>query len=129
MVFDAVRGKWLSVDTVSLAAVAGRNGSTAPGAFYRGADSMVLDSTFRGIPVRKGTLTNLMWTRSDSGPATLEVLVNGVVIASLASSFPGMTMNTALNADFPTGLMSFRNEAGGVTTDDVQISTEYRRRV
>lgn len=129
MAFDAVRGKWLSTDTALITGSTGRNGNTAAGAFYRSADSMVLDAGTRGIPVRKGTLTSLAWTRTDSAAATLEVLVGGVVIATLLSGVSGMVFDSTLNADFSVGLMSFRNALTGNQTSNVQLTAEYRYRL
>jgi len=129
MGYDAVRGKWLSSDSVVTMGATGRNGNTNVGAFYRSADGMVLDGSTRGIPVRKGTLTSLAMTRTDADPATLEVLVNGVVVGSLLSSAAGLSFDSTLNADFAAGLMSFRNAPGGNVTSNVQITAEYRFRL
>lgn len=129
MAYDTVRAKWLSSDSCAITGATGRNGNTAAGAFYRAADGMVMDGSQRGVPVRKGTLTSLAWTRTDATPATLEVLVNGVVIATLLSNAAGVVFDSSVDADLPAGLMSFRNAAGGATTSNVQITAEYRYRL
>lgn len=124
---DVTRAKWLSVDVQQ--AIGGRNGTTPPGNFYRTADSMVMDAANRGIPVPKGTLTSIAWSRTDTGSATLEVLANGVVIGSLATSVAGTVRDDTVNADFNAGFLSFRNKlAGGSNTQDVQVVLQYRRR-
>jgi hypothetical protein len=127
MAYDTVRGKWLA--TSSAPVTGGRNGNTLDGTFYRGSDGMMMDASNRGIPVHKGTLVSVSWSRTDSDPATLEVYVGGVAIAELLSSAAGLTVDDTIDADFNAGLMSFRNKAGGNTTSDVQIVVEYRRRV
>ena len=124
--YDTVRAKWLSID--ALGVTGGRNGTTGVGSFYRGQDGMVLDATTRGVPVEKGCLTSIAWTRTDAGSATLEVLVNGSVIAELNSTIAGATRDDTINADFIAGQMSLRNKAALSNTQNVQIALQYRRR-
>ena len=125
MRYDSSRGKWLT--TMSHNVQAGRNGNTNPGVFYRGVNGMVLNAGDRGLPVFRGTLTSVSIARTDSDAATLEVLVNGVVIATLAHSASGFT-SSDFNVDFNDGLMSFRNQAGGSQTSNTQINITYKRR-
>lgn len=127
MVYDAGRAKWLSAATGTVAA--GRNGVTAGNVFYRGSDGMVLDATTRGIPVPKGTLVEIGWSRTDAGASTLEVLVGGVVVGSLANAGPGGAISTVVNGDFAAGNMSFRNAFGSALTSNVQIKVVYKKRV
>lgn len=124
--YDTTRGKWLGTELVEK--IGGRNGTTPPGNYYRGADSLVLDAANRGLPVAKGTVTSVSWTRTNTGAATLQVLVGGVVVAEVASSLVGATRDDTINADFNTGMMSFRNKSTGANTSDVQIAVQYRRR-
>jgi len=125
-IYDGGRSKWLS--EAELVCQAGRNGGTSAGTFYRGVNGMAFDTSTRGIPVPKGTLVGLMWTKSDTNTATLEVLNGSTSIATLASSASGTVSDWTLNADFSEGILSFRNQAGGNTTSNVQISAFYRRR-
>jgi len=126
MRYDASRSKWLAVATENV--TAGRNGNTGAAVFYRGVGNLVLNATTRGIPVEQGTITYIGITRVDSDAATLEVLVNGSVVGTLAHSTAGLTENTSANIDFAGGLMSFRNQAGGNTTTSVQIVVRYKKR-
>jgi hypothetical protein len=126
MIFDGNRGKFLSVGSFEVQA--GRNGNTAAGSFYRAVNGMVLNATNRAIPVPKGTLTRLAWSRTDSDSATLEVLRNGTVIATLASTASGDTQDNTVDADFDEGRLSFRNLSSGNTTSNVQIRAVFKRR-
>jgi len=126
MFYDISRSKWLSTESHSLAG--GRNGATAVSGFYRGQDGMVLDATTRGLPCRTGTLTSISWSKTSAGSSTLEVLANGAVIAELNSNGVGVVRDDTVNADFSSGLMSFRNKAGLVATSNVQIVVHYRLR-
>jgi len=99
---------------------AGRSANTPPGVFYRGINGMLLNAGDRGIPCGAGTLRRLAWTRSDADPATIEVLVNGLLVATLTSSASG-PVESSPNVDIPAGIMSFRNLLGGNTTSAVQI--------
>jgi hypothetical protein len=125
MTYDGSRSKWLSVSQMTL--VSGRNNNTLAGSFYRGADGIVFGTNI-GYPVPKGTLVGFAWSRTDSDAATLEVLVGGSVIATLASSAAGPTFDWSANADFSAGLMQFRNQTGGNITTDVQITAIMKRR-
>jgi hypothetical protein len=126
MYYDGARSKWLSIQASKIEA--GRNGNTAAGSFYRMTDGLTMDAVNLGFPVPKGTLTYLAWTRDDADAATLEVLVNGAVITTLASAVAGPTVLATANSDFNAGVMSFRNQAGGNPTTDVQIVAIYKRR-
>jgi hypothetical protein len=126
MLYDGSRSKWLTIQADKIEA--GRNGNTAAGSFYRMTDGLTMDAVNLGYPVPKGTLTYLAWTRDDTDVATLEVLVNGAVIATLAPAGAGPTVLATANSDFNAGVMSFRNQAGGNTTTDVQIVAVYKRR-
>ena len=125
MRYSGDKNKWLSA--LSLTVQAGRNGTTNPAVFYRAINGMVLDAGDRGLPVTKGTLISLAMSRTDSDAAILECLVNGVVVATLASSASGLTEGS-YNIDIDTGLISFRNQVGGNATSNVQIIAVYKRR-
>lgn len=123
MYYDGTR--WVSGSVRSIAS--GRSGNTSAGQYYRGVDTLLLDGANKGFPVQKGSCTYLGLTRTDSGATTLEVLVNGVVVGTLAHSAAGLTSSTTV-FDFPAGLMSFRNIGTGVQTTDVQIQLHYKLR-
>lgn len=127
MEYDGGRAKWVSIAT--LLTQAGRNGNVATGVFLRGIGSMVFDATNKGIPCQKGTIVYLALTRTDTGLATVEVLNNGVVVASLASSVAGPTSTTAINVDISAGLLSLRNAAAGSAMSNVQTVLGYKRRI
>lgn len=126
MRYDQSRSKWLSVYGSNIQA--GRNGNTNSGVFYRAVNGMVLDDNNRGIPVDKGTITSMSISRTDSDSATIEVLVNGIVVASFLSASAGF-QKSIYNVNFEEGLMSFRNQAGGSQTSNVQINLIYKRRL
>ena len=109
-------------------AEAGRKGKTGDGKFYRMIDGSRCKEPDIGIPVPLGTLIHLSWTRKDSAAATLEILVGGVIRATLLSSASGRTANDSLSVDTPAGVCTFRNESGGNETKDVQILAIFRRR-
>jgi len=111
-------GDWQSIQT-------GRSSSTSPNVFYRGINGMSLDAGAGGIPVREGNLRWVSWTRSNSSPAALEVLNNGVVIALIPSFVSGPVANF-VNIPVSFGVMSFRNFVGGNITTRVQISAHIQ---
>ena len=125
MEYDGTRTKWLSISALNFQG--GRNGNTAPGSFYRAFDGLTFGTNI-GYEVPKGTLVGLSWSRTDADAATLEVLVGGSVIATLASSAAGGTSDWAVNADFSAGLMQFRNQSGGNVTSNVLIVAQMKRR-
>lgn len=126
MVYDATRAKWLSAATYAIQA--GRNGNTNAGAFYRAVNGMVLDGADRGILCPRGTVVSVAWARTDAGSATLDVLSNGVSVATLSSAAAGATRDDTVDADVSAGLLSFRNQAGGNQTSNVQIVVLLKRR-
>jgi hypothetical protein len=125
MTYDSSRSKWLSVS--SLTFMSGHSGNVALGSFYVGMDGLHY-ATNIGHPVPKGTLVGIAWSRTDADAATLEVLVGGSVIATLASAAAGGVFDWAVNADFNEGLMQFRNLSTGNVTSDVQITALMKRR-
>ena len=124
MEYDGGRAKWLSITGLTI--LSGADGGTNAGSFYR--FGTLAYGTNIGHTVPKGTLVGLAWSRTDSAAATLEVLVGGSVIATLASSAAGSVVNWALNADFAEGRMQFRNQAGGNTATNVIITAILKRR-
>lgn len=100
---------------------AGTNGDTLAGAFYRGINGMLLNGGPRGIPVPTGTLRFLGWSKTSAAASTLEVLNNGVVIATLANPAAGVVTSEP-KVPVDVGLLSFRNLAAGATTTNVQIT-------
>jgi len=126
MQYDGGRTKWLSI--AQQTCHAGRDGLTLAGSYYRFMDGLP-GGTNIGYPVPKGTLVGIAWTRVDSDAATLEVLVGGSVVATLASGVAGPVYNWSVNADFNEGLLQFRNLSTGNTTTDVQITALLKRRI
>lgn len=126
MQYDGARSKWLSVAQITL--TGGRSTDTAAGSFYRGTGNLTFGTNI-GYNVPKGTLVGLSWSRTDADAATLEVLVGGSVIATLASSAAGGVSDWTKNADFNAGLLQFRNQAGGNTTTNVMITALLKRRI
>lgn len=126
MQYDGGRSKWLSI--ASLTFNSGRNNNTLAGNFYRGINGITFGTNI-GYPVPKGTLTGISWTRTDSDAATLEVVLDTTVIATLASGVAGPVYNWSVNADFDEGLLKFRNLSTGNTTTNVQITAIVKRRV
>lgn len=127
MEYDGGRAKWLSLTTLQM--IAGRNGNIGTGVFFRGVGSMTFDAVNKGVPCQKGTIVYLGITRTDTGLATVEVLNNGAVVATLASSIAGPQATTSINVDIASGLLSFRNAAVGSSMSNVQISLGYKRRI
>jgi len=124
MEYDSGRAKWLSIAALTI--LSGADGGTGAGSFYR--FGTLAYGTNIGHTVPKGTLVGIAWSRTDSAAATLEVLVGGSVIATLASSAAGSVVNWAVNADFSEGRMQFRNQAGGNTATNVLITAILKRR-
>lgn len=125
MTYDGGRAKWLSVSQMTIGS--GRARITGAGSYYRGNDGATYGTDI-GHPLPKGTLVGIAWSRTDNDSATLEVLVGGSVIATLASAVSGPVYNWSVNADFNEGLMQFRNLSTGNATADVQITAVVKRR-
>jgi hypothetical protein len=126
MVYDGTRAKWLSAATYTIQA--GRDGNTNAAGFYRGVNGMLLDASTRGIPIPDGTIVSAAWSRTDADVATLDVLNNGVSVYTLASAAPGAAADDTADVDVSASLLSFRNQAGGNQTSNVQIVILVKRR-
>lgn len=126
MRYDGSRSKWLSVAT--LFDGCGRNGNTAVGIFYRRFNGMIMAAN-QGPNVQKGTIIRIGYSTNIAATHTLEVLVNGAVVSSLASGGAATAFSNTLNDDFSDGIMSMRNAAGGNTTNDMQATIYYKLRV
>jgi hypothetical protein len=118
MRYDATRGKWLSVEVMTL--MFGRNGNTGAGTYYRGgADGRVMSSTIGYIMPFAATVVGLGYTRTDSDAATFDVVEGGTSRATLASAATS-GQSRALNGDFAqNGILAILNQAGGNTTSNV----------
>lgn len=127
MEYDGSRSKWLSVSENVL--LAGRNGNTAAGTYYRGSDSIILSATSGFTAWFNGTVVAIGYTRTDTDAATFEVTANGTTVASLASSaVSGRT--TSVDGNFAAGdVLAIRNAGGGNTTSDVQVWARVKWRV
>jgi hypothetical protein len=127
MVYDGSRSKFLSEESMDLDF--GRNGATAPGSYYRGADSAVMGAA-RGIHAfYNGTVVGLSYTRSDSDSADFEVTASGTTVASLNSTSTSGRSNS-LNGNFAAGdVLAARNGSGGNATSDVFGKVRLKWRV
>ncbi len=125
MVYDAVRGKWLSVAIIMDGA--GRNGNTTAGTFYRRWNGMVMAAA-QGPHVAKGTIIRIGYSTATAVNHTYQVRLNGSVVAALPSGGAASAFNDTLNADFPAGILSSNNAAGGSTTNNFQSTIYYKLR-
>lgn len=125
MRYDGTRSKWLSVAT--LIDGAGRNGTTGANQFYRRWNGMALASNL-GPFIGKGTIIYIGYSTSTAVTHTYEVLVDGVVIASLASGGSASARSNTVNADFDEGILSSRNASGSNTTNQFQSVIYYKLR-
>ena len=129
MRYDGTRGKWLSVDSITVQA--GRKGNTANGSFYRMTDGLVMTIDDIGLNVPKGTITRIGASRAGTnGVSVLEVLSGGAVIANLSmSAGPSINSDENIDADIDaSGIISIRNKSGLSRTRDVQITVTMKRR-
>lgn len=124
--YDDFRAKWLSA--TSLNVQAGRNGTTPANAFFRGVNGMLLDAANRGFSVPQGTVVGLSIVKVSAALTTIEVLVNGATVVTIGTGGAGNTSSFFVNADFPAGIMSFRNAAAGSAVSNAQITLWYKRR-
>lgn len=125
MYYDTSRGKWLSV--ALLFDGCGLNGSTPANTFYRRFNGLSL-AAGTGPFLPKGTLVGISYGTTSAVSHTFEVLVGGVVIASLASGGNDTAYNSAVNVDFNQGKFSARNASGSATTPNLQATIYYRLR-
>ena len=127
MKYDSGRGKWLSVDSVTL--YVGRQGNTPPGSYYQGVGGLTGAATTGFTAPYNGTLVALGYTRTDNDAATFEVTDDGASLGVLASAaLKGKTV--ALNNDFAVdSVLAMRNQAAGNTTTNVQAWFKVRWRV
>ena len=125
MFYDASRSKWLS--TSLLFDGCGLNGTTNGGAFYRRFNGMSL-SEDTGPFVPKGTLVAISYGTTSGVNHTFEVLVGGLVIASLPSGGSDTAYDNTVNVDFNGGKFSARNAVGSSPTPNLQGTIYYRLR-
>lgn len=125
MCYDGTRSKWLSVTTFMDGA--GCNGNTTANTFYRRWNGMFLAAQ-RGPLIPKGTIIYIGYGTNTAVTHTYEVLIDGSVIASLASGGAAEASDSSYNADFDAGIMSSRNAAGSTTTNNFQSVIYYKLR-
>lgn len=125
MCYDASRGKWLSVAT--LIDGAGRSGTTSQNGYYRRWNGMTLSATL-GPHVAKGTIIRIGYSTSNAVNHTYQVIVGGVVVASLPSGGAASAFDDNVNADFNAGIMSSRNASGSSSTSNFQSTIYYKLR-
>ena len=127
MIYDASRLKWLSNHTETL--LFGRSGNTGGGSFYRGPGNRAYSSTTGRNAEYNGTVIAITYTRADSDAATFEATVDGLSIATLASS-SNKGEDLSLNADFNSGqIIGVKNQSGGNTTRHVHGWLSFRWRL
>jgi len=117
MIYDGTRAKWLSVESNTFPF--GRNGNTAPAAFYRVADGLFSSATIGYRAFFNGTVVAFGYTRADVDAATFDVTANGAAIFSLASAAVAGGSTTA-NANFAQNqILALANQAGSNITTNV----------
>lgn len=125
MCYDGLRNKWLSI--TGFMDGCGFNGNVNANSFYRRWNGMTLSPTL-GAVIPKGTIIWIGYTNNNTVTHTLEVLVNGVVVAELNSGGFASASSDTINADFNTGNISFRNKAGSSTTNNLQSAVYFKLR-
>jgi hypothetical protein len=126
MMFDGIRGKFLSTSQISI--FIGAAGATITGSYFRGADGMAFGN-YSGIPLPKGTIVGLSATQSGNTNPKIEVVLSGsTTVAILEMSGSGMSSNWSLNGDFNEGLLQFKNKLDGALAFDIQITALIKRR-
>ena len=123
--YDATRSKWLSVAV--LMDGAGRNGTTTAGTYYRRWNGMRLAAS-QGPHVAKGTIVRIGYSTSLAVSHTYQVMVDGDVVAELASGGAASAYDDTVNADFDAGIMSSRSKTGSATTSNFQSTIYYKLR-
>ena len=116
--YDAFRSKRLSVEAESLQF--GRDGYTAPGQYYRGADGRVMSANNGWYTERSGTVVSLTFTRDSTTNAGFDILADGVVIATVGAGTLSSGRSISLDGVFTFGqVLAVRNQASGSTTSNV----------
>jgi len=108
---------WQSEETMTFNF--GRNGSVAPGSYYRGPDGKTMSATLGYQAQYAGVLIGFGYRRSDSDTATFEITSNGSSLYTLLSSATSGGDNS-IGVAFSQGVvLGVKNQSGGNTTDDV----------
>ena len=124
MRYDSLRDKWLSVTTFTDGL--GFNGGNAATGFYRRYNGMTTSAT-SGVFVPKSTITKIAYTTTNAVVHTYEILLDGVVVASLASG--GLASASATtDFDVDSGIISARNAAGSASTTNLQSIMFFKLR-
>jgi parallel beta-helix repeat protein len=125
MFYDGTRSKWLSVSLCFEGM--GKRGNTPQNTFYDRFDGMALGTT-TGPYIPKGTIVAISYGTDNAVSHTCEVLIDGSVVASLASGGATTAHDNTINADYNGGKYAARNGNGGSTTNDFQGTICYRLR-
>lgn len=99
MRYDGVRGKWLSEDSVVIAA--SDQGSLNSGAYHQ-VGTLRMSATRGYYAMSNGTVVALGYTRSDSDSSSFDVTADGSTIANVASS-SNEGGSITLDGDFDVG--------------------------
>lgn len=119
MSYDAVRVKWLSIDSTTF--YAGNQGVTPPGAYYQGLGGRTLSAADGYTSQHNGTIVALGYSRTDTDSADFEVTAGGSTITTVNSAaISGSEVTT--NNNFSSGdILAVRNKSGGNATSNVQV--------
>jgi len=133
MYYDASRGKWLSVATLTDGC--GVSATTGPGVFYRRYNGMFMAFNL-GPYVQKGTIVRIGFSTALPGTAhTFAIYIRPLggpdpitPIATLASGGSPSAETTTVNADFETGTLSCQNLNGSAVVSQLQAVIYYKLR-
>ncbi len=108
MIYDDSRGKWLSNECIKY--YFGRNGTTAPGSFYKDFNGITFTSERGYLMPFSGTIISLTFNSENVLSSIMEILSNGIILTAISSSSNTGSFNN-LNIDFLEGeKLSFRNQ-------------------
>ena len=126
MRYDAVRGKWLSVEAMFIQF--GRNGNVGTGQYYRGIDRRIMSATLGYRAPYAGTIVEAGYTRTDTDAAVFDFVEGGTSRDTLATAALAGGDNT-LDGDFSAGgILAVQNTAGGNATSNVMAWFKVRFR-
>ena len=105
----------------------GASGVTVAGAYFKSADVTMDDVNMGFAMPLSATLKVASIQRSDVDAADVEILKNGVVVETIAST-TATTLDLTLNTEFAGGdLLSVRNKAGGNSMSNVVVLMIFQR--
>jgi len=126
--YDAWRGKWLSIETISINA--SRNGCQHDNAYLRILNGLAFRDTNGWLMPFNGTVVSLHITKRDGNDSTIQVRSNGITIASLSFGASGSIgqYSTDINADFNAGdILTFYNSGSNIHDPIVWARIKWRK--